>query len=192
MIKQPLKTQDSGLKTQPFAFSTRSFTLVELLAVIGIIVLLAGVILSTATYVNRKSLEAKTKSQLHQITLALEMYKNWAGYYPIAPSVAAREYSISHKWDSSTTNNNMALYRALTNRDSTGAFFLEIKADQIQANGVTTNFLVDPYGNLWGYFSAADAISRTNQYNQRSYDLWSFGLSLTDPTNSLISNWRQQ
>jgi type II secretory pathway pseudopilin PulG len=176
------------------------------LAVVAIIVLLAGIIMGTATFANRKSLESKTRSQLHQFTLALELFKTDNGNYPITPSNAPRAYVISHDYTGDNiTNviyNDITLYQALTNYTSAGgkSAYYEFKPDQIQqitlgAGGtITTNVLVDPYGNYWGYFCTTNSAAgwTTNQFNSRSYDLWSFGLSATEPTNSLICNWRQQ
>lgn len=196
-------------------FSIASFTLIELLTVITIIVLLAGMIMGTATYANRKSLQSKTHSQLHQMTLALELYKNDFGYFPVSPHAWPKGYSISHATvttvvDANTiggapsyiTSNSWSIYRALLGYSVTtrppaapnlgrNNYFLEVKVDQIQ-NVKGTNYLVDPYGNVWGYYNAPSTALLTNQYNPRSYDLWSYGLYPVDPTNSLISNWRQQ
>lgn len=189
--RSAIRVRRPGIPEPHSSFSS-AFTLVELLAVIGIIVLLAGIIIGSATYANRKALESRTRSQLHQITLALEMYKNTVGYYPTSPSDWVRQYAISH--DSSSTyatvqtNNNSALFRALIMKDGSGAQYYEYKPEQIQVTSSVTN-LVDPYGNFWGYLCYSGS---TNQYNSRSYDLWSFGLTTTDPTNSLICNWRQQ
>ena len=201
-MKSGVRSQESEVGRLPSSFLlppssfSSAFTLIELLAVITIIILLAGIIIGTATYANRKSLESKTKSQLHQISMALELYNRDWGYYPGSPMDEARYYTISHTCDIATSNNNASLYRALTNRDSTGAVYLEMKSDMVQSvvivTGVLTtyvgNAMIDPYGNLWGYYNGRS----TNQFNPRTFDLWSFGLTVTDPTNSLISNWRQQ
>src|SRR5690348_1868141 len=89
-------------------FQTQSsFTLIELLAVIVIIVLLAGIIVATARYMAEKQLRAKAESQLHQISLCLELYKNDQGYYPISPydwpispdGVNRPGYGICHAYD---------------------------------------------------------------------------------------------
>lgn len=180
-----------GSRSRP---APSSFTLIELLAVVGIIVLIAGLVIGTASYSNRKARESKTKSQLHQLTIALDLYKNDWGWYPITFSNAPRDRAISHVWDAGTTNNNIDLYRALTNYTYQGgrSQYLEMKSEMIKTIG-TTNLFVDPYGNPWGYFNPTNnSPFRTNMFNPRSYDLWSYGVDAADPTNALICNWRQQ
>lgn len=193
----------SSNRHSPFTIfhSSSAFTLIELLAVIGIIALIAGLIVATAGYANRKSLRSKTEAQLKQIELALELYKNEEGYYPITPDDVQRVYGISHTNHVGASNNVLRLYTAITGYSVTNgppntpertSYFPEIKTEMIQKVGAT-NYLVDPYGNIWGYFSAPkNAAFKTNQYNPRTYDLWSFGLTPSEPTNSLICNWRQQ
>lgn len=237
---------------------TLGFTLMELLVVIVIIILIAGLILGTAAYVQNKQVQVKTESQLHQIELCLELYKNDQGYYPISPYDWPRAYSISHAFDAgvdysiwgvdptTTSSNHWAFYRALFGYTSTGGVYItsittnvvlvtngpppiytttystncaptctngfpqpsigrnyypEVKPGQITSNRQMTSsavpvcyywFLTDPFGKPWGYFNAPDASSRASQFNPRTYDLWSFGKYPQDPTNSLISNWRQR
>lgn len=194
---------DVGRSTLSVRCSRRfsGFTLVELLAVVGIIALIAGLIVATAGYANRKSLRSKAEAQLRQIELALELYKNEEGYYPVTSANVQQVLGISHTNHVGTSNNVLSLYTAITGYSITNAppnkpertsYFPEIKPDMIQKVG-TTNYLVDPYGNIWGYFSAPkNSAFRTNQYNPRSYDLWSYGITPSEPTNSLICNWRQQ
>lgn len=194
---------DVGRSTLSVRCSRRfnGFTLIELLAAIAIIALIAGLVIGTAGYANRKSLRSKAETQLKQLELALELYKNEEGYYPVSPENVPRYLGISHTNYVGTSNNVLALYRAITgysvtngppNQPERTSYFPEIKTEMIQKVG-TTNYLVDPYGNIWGYFSAPkNSTIRTNQYNPRTFDLWSFGITYTDPTNSLISNWRQQ
>jgi prepilin-type N-terminal cleavage/methylation domain-containing protein/prepilin-type processing-associated H-X9-DG protein len=61
----------------------QGFTLVELLVVIGIIALLMSILLPSLGRVRMRSAATKSMSNLRQVGLALEMYKNeWRGYYP--------------------------------------------------------------------------------------------------------------
>lgn len=166
----------------------------------AILSLLAGLILGTTAYARRKALETKTRSQLQQIALALDMYKNDYGVFPITPADAPKTNKIAHVFNAGTTNNSLVLYSLLTGyavtdgppNASTGKnYYPELKNHQLQRTD-GTNYLVDPYRNVWGYFNTTNNAWKANQFNQRTYDLWSFGLKPNDPTNSLISNWRQQ
>lgn len=58
------------------------FTLIELLAAIAIIAILAGLAVGAAGRANRKSLEAKTRSQIDRFELAVEQYRRSLGYIP--------------------------------------------------------------------------------------------------------------
>ena len=58
------------------------FTLIELLAAIAVIVILAGLAVGTATRANRKSLEAKARSHIDRFELAVEQYRRSLGYLP--------------------------------------------------------------------------------------------------------------
>jgi len=60
----------------------RGFTLVELLVVITIIGILAGLATGVAIYVRGSAVDTVTKSQLSQMEMALEAYKNEFGEYP--------------------------------------------------------------------------------------------------------------
>lgn len=62
--------------------NSRGFTLIELLVVISIIGILASIILVSLTGVRQKAQEAKIKSEIHGIKLALEDYAATNGGYP--------------------------------------------------------------------------------------------------------------
>ena len=58
------------------------FTLIELLAVITIIAVLAGIVIGVSNLAGTKAALGKCKSQMQQIELALEQYKSEYGYFP--------------------------------------------------------------------------------------------------------------
>ena len=58
------------------------FTLVEILVVISIIALLAGLVVATAVGVVNKSKIQRTQTELKQIETAIETYKARKGFYP--------------------------------------------------------------------------------------------------------------
>jgi type II secretory pathway pseudopilin PulG len=62
--------------------SEASFTIIELLIVIAIIVILAGLILSTAGYVQKKGARSRAEAEIAAISAALESYKADNGIYP--------------------------------------------------------------------------------------------------------------
>ena len=53
----------------------RAFTLIELLVVIAIIGILAGLILNTAGYIQRRGATSRAEAEIAALTVALENYK---------------------------------------------------------------------------------------------------------------------
>src|SRR6478735_9899132 len=77
-----------------FVIRTSSFraegavTIVELLVVITIILILAGVILSISSYVQNKGARARAETEIAAMSAALESYKADNGIYPRGPASA--------------------------------------------------------------------------------------------------------
>src|SRR5436190_16715316 len=59
-----------------------AFTIIELLIVIAIIIILAGLILSTVGYVQKKGARSRAEAEIAAISAALENYKADNGIYP--------------------------------------------------------------------------------------------------------------
>lgn len=59
------------------------FTLIEIMAVIGIIAVLAGLTVGVSSLVMEKAAEAKTKSAIKMLEMAFSRYKDAYGCYPI-------------------------------------------------------------------------------------------------------------
>src|SRR5882762_5113757 len=59
-----------------------AFTIIELLVVISIIIILAGLILSTVGYVQKKGARSRAEAEIAAISAALESYKADNGIYP--------------------------------------------------------------------------------------------------------------
>ncbi|PZR74865.1 MAG: hypothetical protein DLM73_06780 [Chthoniobacterales bacterium] len=66
----------------------RAFTLVELLIVMAIIIILAGVILATSSYVQKKGARSRAEAEIAAMSAALENYKADNGIYPRGKSTA--------------------------------------------------------------------------------------------------------
>src|SRR6266478_6222597 len=74
---------DSSLVIRHSSFrSEASFTVIELLLVIAIIIILAGLILSTVGYVQKKGARSRAEAEIAAISAALESYKADNGIYP--------------------------------------------------------------------------------------------------------------
>lgn len=78
--------------------------MVELLVVISIISLLSSVVLSSLNTAREKARDAKRKSDLHQIQLALALYYDAYGTYPPPKPLSACGNIIDPDWASSGGN----------------------------------------------------------------------------------------
>ncbi len=81
----------------------KGFTLIELLVVISIIGLLSSVVLGTVGTARAKARDAKRVSDMRQVQLALELYRDANGTYPTGSSGGNRENSC----DTGTGTNTM-------------------------------------------------------------------------------------
>lgn len=62
----------------------KGFTLIELLVVIAIISLLSSVVLTSLNSARSKARDTKRRAELRQLSVALELYYNKYGTYPIS------------------------------------------------------------------------------------------------------------
>jgi type II secretory pathway pseudopilin PulG len=120
------------------------FTLIELLTVITIIIILAGLVLSVAGYVQRKGASSRAQSEIAAMSSALESYKADNGAYPEDNGTSDSKYTDNLDPRATTsynpsayTNAGLVLYRALsgdrnldgTNDSNVIASSLDVKLD---------------------------------------------------------------
>jgi len=102
--------------------TTTAFSLVELLVVISIIIVLAGLILSTMGYVRKKGARARAETDIAAISAACESYKADNGIYPRDPTANTATDALNARtmFDPVTTDAplykaaSLVLYRALS------------------------------------------------------------------------------
>jgi type II secretory pathway pseudopilin PulG len=178
--------------------SCAAFTILELLVVITIIIVLAGLILSTVGYVQKKGARSRAEAEIAAMSAALESYKADNGIYPTdantTEKLKANDVNPADYQTASTY-----LYEQLSGDDdgdpttppsATAKNYLgsALKPQMLSPNppGPKT-FIRDPFGNSYGY-STLKAVTPTSidGYNP-TFDLWSTANS-TDP-NQWIKNW---
>jgi general secretion pathway protein G len=162
--------------------SPAAFSLVELLFVLAIISILAGLVVGTAKYASTKAATSRAQSEIAAIEMALEHYKNDNGAYPTTPS--GRPTSAS----ASPYGNSPTLYSALAGGPNFPKTYMKFSASQIRPIDLTTTNLVDPFGTPYNYYCTQP--TQLDQTNSASFDLWSYGPSGTNNDPNMITNWK--
>ena len=128
----------------------RHFTLIELLTVIAIIAILAGITFGGITYASNKAQRDKTVSIMLEFEDALEAYKKDYGVYPVCATAKAVDFSNDEwkKFTNETANKHKRPYME-------GA----------------TGELIDAYGNAFFY----QYPNKEDGRNTSKYALWSRG-----------------
>ncbi len=180
-----------------------AFTLIELVLVIGIITVLAGLVLSTVGYARKKGALARAETEIAAMSAAIENYKSDNGVYPYNNTTNALDARIrgdpTDTADPTYSNASFYLYTQLSgdtvgNRSPTGRSYLQFKPNMLLPPGGTgtVTAIADPFGYSYGY-STANQVDSTKGYNP-TFDLWTTcSLKTSPPTaadqNQWIKNW---
>ena len=157
------------------------FTLIELLVVITVIAILAGLVLQTAGYVQKKAARSRAEAEIAALSAALESYKADMGDYPARTNT-----------DVSTGTNSFL--RAALAPDGTNSLNTLNKVYFEFSKGMGTNTtlskdtnqnVIDPFGNRYGYqYPGSSSRSGPN-----FFDLWSAaGTTTVSQSNQWVKN----
>lgn len=148
------------------------FTLIELLVVMAIIAILAGLVLSTAGYVQKKGATSRAEAEIAALSAALESYKADMGDYPTITNGTPTATTVNPGSDAESR-------KLLTNLMplTTGKVYFEFSKGMTNTAGA----IVDPFGNRYGYMYPG-----TNS-GSNFFDLWST-VSTTN-INAWKKNW---
>ena len=158
-----------------------AFTLVELLGVVTVIGVLAGITLGGAGAVRRHAAVGQAKSEIAALEAACARFQAELGYYPAATSA------------NPTTAFNPSAYQSagqalFTNLFGTNQFnraagtkrYFEPKPSMVSSTNTANPYLIDPWGYAYGYFSDG-----TN-----APSIWSTaGQTVQAGTNKWITSW---
>jgi type II secretory pathway pseudopilin PulG len=202
-VKSPFVAQLCKLRARkPQVANLRhlaAFTIVELLIVIAIILVLAGLILGTSGYVQAKAKRSRAETEIAAISAALENYKADNGIYPTDTANGTTNTLDARTMFNPTAAQYAAasffLYKELSgdpagNRVPTGKSYFPFKPNMLlpknQTQAVTA--IADPFGCSYGY-STANQANSSKGYNP-TFDLWSTagGMAGTDESK-WIKNW---
>jgi type II secretory pathway pseudopilin PulG len=181
------------------------------LVVIAIIIILAGLILATVGYVQKKSARARTETEIAALSAALESYKADNGIYP-RDTVNNTTNNLNARTDLDPSAAvysaaSLFLYEQLTgvttgNRSETPSSktYFAFKPNMLLPAPPSTadvTAISDPFGNSYGYSTAfadyLDELNGTGRYTtpnpnatvrgyNPTFDLWSTAGTAPSPT----------
>jgi prepilin-type N-terminal cleavage/methylation domain-containing protein len=174
--------------------AARAFTLIELVVVVGIITVLAGLVLSTAGYARKKAATTRTGAEIAVLSAALENYKADNGTYPRDNTTNQYTDTLDARQNFDPTqavytNASSYLYTQLSgdisgNRSPTGKSYMAFKPNMLLPAGGsgTVTAISDPFGNSYGYSTANQADPVTPKGYNPTFDLWSTAGVAPSPT----------
>ena len=206
MINQVLPRSCRGVRRGQHRYN--AFTLIELILVVGIIIVLAGLVLSTVGYARKKGARARAETEIAALSAACENYNADNGVYPRdTTNNTTDNLDPRTNGDPRTTGYNFAsfyLYTQLSgdtsgNRSPTGKSYMAFKPNMLlPAGGAgTVTAIADPFGNSYGYSTAQAANPGGITGYNPTFDLWSTAGLTTNPpgtppdtiTPQWIKNW---
>lgn len=184
----------------------------ELLIVMTIIAILAGITYSTLGYASTKARRSRTEAEIATISAALENYKADNGNYPSTTNTVSLTATGPVDNDSKAgayARATLDLYENITGDSShdgslsSGAkSYMQFKPSMLGPTGRTTapsasnkvTCVMDPFGNSYGYSTAKNpdanpSAASASGYNP-TFDLWSVATAnpKTDQ-KQWIKNW---
>lgn len=164
------------MKTHSSSFR-RGFTLVEMLAVIAIIAVLASIVIGSTVFVRDKQARNQARVQIDLLSNAIDEYKVDMGYYPSGGSGGKGDSKILYRalyWDSNENG-------AGPDTDTTQKIYISELDPKSNKMGWTDGdksevIILDPWGNEYRYRAGKmDDGSPNPKAVNPDFDLWSAG-----------------
>ena len=165
-----------------------SFTLIELMVVISIIGVLAGILLAAAAGVRSQAARSQARAQIGALESALARFQTENGYFPSSTSAnpSSSLNPANYVAGSRILFTNLMGRTTLAGSPGTNKAFFDPKADMVLTNSSPNSFL-DPWGYAFGYYW--DATSESSVYNKAAPDVWSTGGQLGTGSQTNRSKW---
>ena len=169
-----------------------AFTLIELMAVITIIVILAGLVVGGLGFVTERQAKEKAKVQIALLSKAIEEYKLDMGKYPgsatdtPATGLITAELYNALFWEGWEFSDNPNRTDSTTNPKATKIYLADLDPTSTKQGWVTTStaakppggqVINDPWGKSYHYRKGANAVNP-------DFDLWSEGKDGTQAMES--------
>ena len=152
-----------------------AFTLIELLAVITIIGILAGLTLGAAGAVRRHGANSTAKAEVAALQAACDRYYADNSAYPIG---SASPTTVTAPAGATALFSNLVGSSTLTTAPNSKRYF-EPKPAMVYTN-TSPNHFIDPWGTAYGY----------NSDGTNAPLIWSTaGQTTSDGTNKWITSW---
>jgi type II secretory pathway pseudopilin PulG len=185
-----------------------AFTILELLIVITIIIALAGLILATVGYVQKKGARSRAEAEMAGMSAALESYKADNGIYPNTSNTTSFTPSDSNQANYKAAS--LDLYQALTGQNADGTSiagqknYMAFKSATVGRADMTSDvstgnqvlYIRDPFGNSYGYSTSKNPDTNPNAATAAgfnpTFDLWSTAGTTTASASDQaqwIKNW---
>ena len=148
------------------ASSETAFTLIEMLTVMAVIAILAGLIVSVNAYAHKKAALVRAEGEIRTMVASCESYKGDFGDFPrdLSGGSSATD-DLNPRVDCDPRKEkyqkaSLVLYKALSgdenaNGRATGKQYFEFRPDQLHKTSTgDIKFIKDPFGNSYGYSTA--------------------------------------
>lgn len=166
------------MKNQIRRIGQAAFTLIEMMVVVTIIILLAGLVVGGMEYANQRSATEKAKTQIALLSKGIEEYKLDMGAYPPTNNITGSLTTAAGSSTSSIIFN--ALYFAPLSA-SQRIYLPELdpatsKQGWTSGSATASTTISDPWGNQYCYRSSSNATGGPNSATVNpDFDLWSMG-----------------
>jgi len=166
----------------------RSFTLIELMAVVAVIAILAGLVLGGAGAVRARAARGQAKTEIAAIEAGLGRYQMDFGSYPNSSGITPTGTNYPAT-PSSYNTAGQALFTNLwgaTNYAATTTTrrqYLNVKPSMVNTSGV--NYFIDPWGYAYGYYWSGSS----SLYGGAVPDVWSTGGQAGTGTQTNRAKW---